>query len=46
MACIAVPEHGEEHQPAFALADVVLGSLLEMDEVRFETFCEQPAAST
>jgi len=40
MACIAVPEHGEEHQPAFALADVVLGSLLEMDERRFDAFCD------
>jgi sugar-phosphatase len=36
MACIAVPEHGEEHQPAFGLADVVLGSLLEMSEERFD----------
>jgi sugar-phosphatase len=36
MACVAVPEQGEEHQPAFALADVVLGSLLDMDEPRFE----------
>jgi beta-phosphoglucomutase-like phosphatase (HAD superfamily) len=36
MTCVAVPEHGEEHQPAFALADVVLGSLLDMDEPRFE----------
>ena len=45
MACIAVPEHGEEHQPAFALADVVLGSLLEMDEARFEKFCDQPGAT-
>jgi len=42
MACIAVPEHGEEHQPAFALADVVLGSLLEMDAPRFDAFCELP----
>ena len=40
MACIAVPERGEEHQPAFALADVVLGSLLEMDERRFDAFCD------
>jgi sugar-phosphatase len=36
MACIAVPEHGEEHHPAFGLADLVLGSLLEMDEERFD----------
>jgi mannitol-1-/sugar-/sorbitol-6-/2-deoxyglucose-6-phosphatase len=32
MACIAVPEAGEEHQPAFGLADAVLGSLLQMDD--------------
>jgi sugar-phosphatase len=37
MACIAVPEHGEEHHPAFGLADAVLGSLLDMDEERFES---------
>jgi beta-phosphoglucomutase-like phosphatase (HAD superfamily) len=36
MVCIAVPEHGEEHHPAFGLADVVLGSLLEMDGARFD----------
>jgi beta-phosphoglucomutase-like phosphatase (HAD superfamily) len=36
MACIAVPEPGEEHQPAFGLADAVLGSLEEMDEPRFD----------
>jgi mannitol-1-/sugar-/sorbitol-6-/2-deoxyglucose-6-phosphatase len=45
MACIAVPEPGEEQRPAFALADVVLGSLLEMDEVRFDAFCAQPIAT-
>jgi HAD superfamily hydrolase (TIGR01509 family) len=45
MACIAVPEHGEEHQPAFALADVVLGSLLEMDARRFDAFCGLPGAA-
>jgi sugar-phosphatase len=32
MACVAVPEHGEEHHPAFGLADSVLGSLLQMDD--------------
>jgi mannitol-1-/sugar-/sorbitol-6-/2-deoxyglucose-6-phosphatase len=42
MACIAVPEPGEEHQPAFALADLVIGSLLEMDAPRFDAFCAQP----
>jgi HAD superfamily hydrolase (TIGR01509 family) len=31
MACIAVPEHGEEHHPAFGLADLVVSSLLEVD---------------
>ena len=31
MACIAVPEHGEGHHPAFALADLVVDSLLEVD---------------
>jgi mannitol-1-/sugar-/sorbitol-6-/2-deoxyglucose-6-phosphatase len=36
MTCIAVPEHGEGHHPAFALADLVLDSLLEMDEARFD----------
>ena len=45
MACIAVPEHGEEHQPAFALADLVLGSLLEMDSQRFDAFCDLPGTA-
>jgi sugar-phosphatase len=36
MACIAVPEHGEEHQPAFGLADLVLGSLLDISEERLD----------
>jgi HAD superfamily hydrolase (TIGR01509 family) len=31
MACIAVPEDGEGHHPAFGLADLVVGSLLEVD---------------
>jgi sugar-phosphatase len=35
MACIAVPERGEEDQPAFGLADLVLDSLLEMDDARW-----------
>jgi sugar-phosphatase len=43
MACIAVPEHGEEHHPAFALADLVLGSLLEMDEERFDALAARSA---
>ena len=36
MTCIAVPEQGEEHHPAFGLADLVLGSLFDMDEERFD----------
>ena len=36
MACIAVPEQGEEGQPAFGLADLVLGSLLEMNDARWD----------
>jgi HAD superfamily hydrolase (TIGR01509 family) len=36
MACIAVPEQGEGHHPAFGLADAVLDSLLDMDEARYE----------
>jgi mannitol-1-/sugar-/sorbitol-6-/2-deoxyglucose-6-phosphatase len=36
MACVAVPERGEEHHPAFGLADDVLSSLLEMDDARFD----------
>ena len=31
MACIAVPEDGEGHHPAFGLADLVVASLLEVD---------------
>ena len=31
MACIAVPEDGEGHHPAFGLADLVVGSLLEVE---------------
>ena len=46
MACIAVPEHGEEHRPAFALADVVLSSLLDMDEERFDALSADAARTT
>jgi sugar-phosphatase len=31
MACVAVPEHGEGNHPAFALADLVVGSLDDVD---------------
>ncbi len=36
MTCIAVPERGEQNEPAFSLADVVLGSLLDMDGYRLD----------
>jgi mannitol-1-/sugar-/sorbitol-6-/2-deoxyglucose-6-phosphatase len=36
MACIAVPEQGEGGQAAFGLADLVLGSLLEMNDARWD----------
>jgi sugar-phosphatase len=36
MACVAVPEQGEEGQAAFGLADLVLGSLLDMNEARWD----------
>jgi sugar-phosphatase len=32
MACIAVPEQGEQDHPAFGLADLVVQSLLEVDD--------------
>jgi sugar-phosphatase len=41
MACIAVPEEGEGHHPAFGLADAVLGSLLELDDATFEMVTEK-----
>jgi beta-phosphoglucomutase-like phosphatase (HAD superfamily) len=36
MACIAVPEHEEGHHPAFGLADLVLDSLEEMDDAKWD----------
>jgi beta-phosphoglucomutase-like phosphatase (HAD superfamily) len=36
MACIAVPETGEGHHAAFGLADLVLSSLEEMDDARWD----------
>jgi sugar-phosphatase len=41
MACVAVPEHGEGHHPAFGLADDVLDSLLDMDDARYETLVSE-----
>ena len=36
MACIAVPEQGEGDHPAFGLADLVVDSLLEVDEASLD----------
>jgi sugar-phosphatase len=44
MACIAVPENGEGHHPAFGLADLVLDSLLEIDAQGFDTLSEHVGA--
>ncbi len=41
MACIAVPEHGEGSHPAFGLADLVLDSLLEMDDAKWDGLAER-----
>jgi sugar-phosphatase len=41
MACIAVPEDGEGHHPAFGLADVVLHSLEETDDQVFAAVARQ-----
>jgi mannitol-1-/sugar-/sorbitol-6-/2-deoxyglucose-6-phosphatase len=36
MACIAVPEKGEEDHPAFGLADLVVDSLLQVDDAALD----------
>ncbi len=36
MACIAVPEAGEGAHPAFGLADLVVDSLLEVDDAALQ----------
>lgn len=36
MACVAVPEAADAHHPAFALADLVVGSLYDVDDARFD----------
>jgi beta-phosphoglucomutase-like phosphatase (HAD superfamily) len=36
MACIAVPEPGEGAHPAFGLADLVVGSLEDVDDVSLD----------
>jgi hypothetical protein len=32
MGCVAVPSIGERSEPTFAIADLVLGSLADLDE--------------
>jgi sugar-phosphatase len=46
MGCIAVPEQGERHRPAFGLADLVLGSLLDMDDARWDGLVERRFGSS
>jgi beta-phosphoglucomutase-like phosphatase (HAD superfamily) len=36
MACIAVPEPGEGAHPAFGLADLVVDSLVDVDDVSLD----------
>ena len=36
MACIAVPEKGEGHHPAFGIADLVVDSLLDVDDAALD----------
>ena len=47
MTCIAVPEKGEGHQPAFGVADLVVDSLLDVDGATLDLLAERlgsPAA--
>jgi beta-phosphoglucomutase-like phosphatase (HAD superfamily) len=46
MACIAVPEHGEGHHPAFGLADLVIDSLLEVDNASLDEVARRHAGDT
>jgi beta-phosphoglucomutase-like phosphatase (HAD superfamily) len=46
MSCIAVPEPGQGHHPAFGLADLVLDSLLDMDEERFDRLAARAGGPT
>ena len=43
MSCIAVPEDGEEHHPAFGLADLVVGSLLEVEGLALDEVARSQA---
>jgi sugar-phosphatase len=44
MTCIAVPEPGEEHHPAFGLADLVVGSLLDVSGASLDDLARHAAA--
>jgi mannitol-1-/sugar-/sorbitol-6-/2-deoxyglucose-6-phosphatase len=41
MACVAVPEHTEEHRAEFALADLVLHSLADLDQQHWDALVSQ-----
>jgi len=45
MACIAVPETGEGSHPAFGLADLVVGSLEEVDAAALDEVARRQFAS-
>ncbi|HEY6430196.1 MAG TPA: hypothetical protein VIX84_23445, partial [Acidimicrobiales bacterium] len=42
MACIAVPEAAEADHPSFALADLVVGSLCDVDDVALDALSGAP----
>ncbi len=44
MACVAVPESAERGHPAFAIADVVLDSLLDADDAMWDRLADAPRA--
>jgi mannitol-1-/sugar-/sorbitol-6-/2-deoxyglucose-6-phosphatase len=44
MACIAVPEAAEADHPAFALADLVVGSLCDVDDACLDVLTSAPPA--
>jgi HAD superfamily hydrolase (TIGR01509 family) len=46
MSCIAVPEPGQGNHPAFGLADLVVGSLLDIDGERFDALSRSSGGPT
>jgi mannitol-1-/sugar-/sorbitol-6-/2-deoxyglucose-6-phosphatase len=46
MSCIAVPEPGQGGHPAFGLADLVLGSLLDVDGEQFDALSRSSGGPT